>query len=183
MAKERKQYFGAFLGEQELTKKEIYLLTGISVERLSRLSNAKNLNLKAFEFYIISLAISADIDEMAGYIYQDFGLQINPPKNQKGKLTKLGEIAAEGLILQKTIAQVTGIAESRISTLFQNLNSIPKAFEVYMIALALKQKPSFLFDSIFGHLKLNTPKVQKELQKSYENRTKRSTQQVRKKKT
>lgn len=142
-------------------------MTGIDTVRLSRLSSPDNLNLKGDELYLISLAISADIDEMTSFIYKDFKLN-RSSVTIKSKLTRLGEFAAKGLVLQKTIAEKTGISESKLSTLFLNPKSKPKAYEVYLISHALAYKPVVLFKFVYGHLKLNSIKEQERLRKEYE---------------
>jgi hypothetical protein len=158
------QYLGAFLKDYPETNVDIAVRTGILPSRISKMSNPDRDTIKANEFYLIALALKADIDEMANHVFTDYKLQLkdgNIPVNTE--LTKFGQYLSEGLILKKTVSSKTAISQSRLSTLSTDKNTIPLAKEVYLTALAINGKPSDAFKFIYGHLKLNSEEKQTQL--------------------
>jgi hypothetical protein len=162
-----KQYLGAVFSRLKSKKNEVYFKTGIPRSRLSKLSVASYLNIKGSEFYLIALALSLDLNEMADEVFKDFKTQYQSNKVKGSNLTKFGQFISSGLIFQKTIAKNTGILESRLSKLALNHNTIPLAKEIYLSTLAINKNPSDAFKFIYGDLKLNSFQEQERLRKEY----------------
>lgn len=154
-----KQYLGAYLKSFAITNIEISQMTGILPTRLSKVSNSKNTNLKASEFYLIALALDVDMNEMANHVYSDYKLS-NGTSKVNVELTEFGKFLSNGLLLQKTVSLKTGIAQSRLSNLSTDNTTIPYAKEVFLAALAIDKSPSEAFKFICGHLKLKTKEDQ-----------------------
>lgn len=167
-----KQYLGAVFSRLKSKKNEIYFKTGITGSRLSKLSVASYLNIKGSEFYLISLALSIDLNEMADEVFKDFKTQYQSNKGKGANLTKFGQFISSGLIFQKTIAKNTGILESRLSKLALDHNTIPLAKEIYLSTIAINKNPSEAFKFIYGHLKLNSIQEQERLKNAYVSRRK-----------
>ncbi len=69
-------------------------------------------------------------------------------------MTGLGKIFREKLINKSAISRVTGISSARLSELSRNENTIMKAQELYLIALAMETSVEEIADKLYGHLKL-----------------------------
>lgn len=69
-------------------------------------------------------------------------------------MTKLGEIFKEKLINKSAISRITGISSARLSELSRNENTVMKAKELYLIALALEIPVEEIAEKIYGHLEL-----------------------------
>ena len=125
---------------------------------MSKLRDPNKDTITADEFYLISLALDVDIEEMAAYVFSDY--ELRPQKGDnirgKGKLTKFGILLAEGLMTQKDIAAITKIREYRLSTLSNDETTVPLAKEVYLVALTIGKKVSDAFHFVSGHLTLKS---------------------------
>lgn len=165
------QYLASYLSLKSISNNSLYYKTGIDPNRISKVRNPKKLTISADEFYLIALAIEADIDEMAAYVFQEFLLKdkvsgIN--NTDYDSLSKFGQFLSDGLIFQRTVSRRTNIKESKLSVLMNDKESSPLAKDVYLTALAIREKPSDAFKFISGHLQVNSPERQEELRLEYE---------------
>lgn len=147
-------------------------MTGIHPNRISKIKNPKKFTVTADEFYLIALASEADLDEMAAYVFQEFKLEekikgLN--SNEYDTISKFGQFINDGLIFQKTVSKRTNIKESKLSTIINDQTSSPLAKDVYLAALAIREKPSEGFFHISGHLQINSEDKQQELKELHEN--------------
>jgi|GEM_PF-1289386 len=163
------QHLGSFLKNQNTSNNEIYFKTGIDPTRISKLSRPEKDTISALEFYLIALAIGADLDEMANHVFSDYRLKETPISSaaHTHKLTELGKFLNEGLILQKTVAHRTNIKESKLSSLSNDKNIEPMAKDLYLIALALNKKPSDAFNFVNKDVVLNSSNEEEQLREKY----------------
>ena len=64
--------------------------------------------------------------------------------------SKFGQFVSQYINNQKGLAKLLNINESRFSNLMTDKNNGPYAYEVYDLAIAFKEKPSWVFEIIFG---------------------------------
>ncbi|MFT3919193.1 helix-turn-helix domain-containing protein [Cloacibacterium sp.] len=69
-------------------------------------------------------------------------------------MTNLGKIFKEKLVNKSAISRITGISSARLSELSRNENTVMKAKELYLIALALEISVEEIAEKLYGHLKL-----------------------------
>lgn len=74
-------------------------------------------------------------------------------ENQK-RMTELGQYLSKKSASKAGISKKTGISKSRISELTLNPSTQLRAWELYLIALALDVDPGEMFKEIFKNLKL-----------------------------
>lgn len=160
------QHLGSYLKRYSLSNVQISFRTGISRSRLTTISKPKNDSITAEEFYLIALALDADIDKMAEYVFKDF--QVIPPANNfEDGLTQYGRYLDQLLISQKDISNRTDMTEFRISTLRNNEKTVLLAKEVYLTAISAGRLPSEAFRFICGGLELNSQEEQDRLKAKY----------------
>ncbi len=71
-------------------------------------------------------------------------------------MTKLGLYLSKKSASKAEIAKKTGISKSRISELTLNPSTQLRAWELYLIALAIDVDPGEMFKDIFSELKLES---------------------------
>ena len=147
---------------------EIRRKTNISQARLSLLTNDYTTKIYAEEFYLISLAIKADIDLMANEVFQDFKLQLlnlpDPSNNKSSKeLTRFGQLLKSKLNNPATLSRLTGIKKSRISSLSNKQNSGLLGYELFLISLALNISPKNAWETLYEGIHLKSPEEEIEL--------------------
>jgi transcriptional regulator with XRE-family HTH domain len=150
---------GLFLHRNFAVKSQISRKTNISETRLSLLSNDAKTRIYAEEFYLVALAIDADLDIMASEIFQDFKLiplkeESNIDGGEIKKLTKFGEFLNPKLNSQALISKRTGISKARISSLSNDLTAGLLGEELYLFSLALNLSPSKVWKELYEHLLL-----------------------------
>lgn len=160
-------HLGAYLKLRNKKNVELHFLTGISRPRLTTLSNPENDSLTVKEFYLISLAIDADIDDMSDTIFESYVLSPKDINKEFKPKTKYDNYLFQMLMSQKDISSKTSISEYRISTLRNNPSTILLAHELHLTCKALDRKVSNAYAEICGHFKLNTEEQQKRLKESY----------------
>ncbi|WP_304343953.1 helix-turn-helix domain-containing protein [Chryseobacterium koreense] len=69
-------------------------------------------------------------------------------------MTNLGKIFEEKLVNKSAISRITGISSARLSELSRNENTVMKAKEMYLIALALEIPVEEFAKKLYSHLKL-----------------------------
>ncbi|MEM7105022.1 MAG: helix-turn-helix transcriptional regulator [Bacteroidota bacterium] len=69
-------------------------------------------------------------------------------------MTRLGEYLSRKSASKSGISKKTGISKSRISELTLNPSTQLRAWELYLIALALDVDPGKMFNDIFNELEL-----------------------------
>lgn len=69
-------------------------------------------------------------------------------------MTGLGKIFKEKLVNKSAISRITGISSARLSELSRNENTVMKAKELYLIALALEIPVEEITEKLYGHLEL-----------------------------
>jgi putative transcriptional regulator len=150
---------GLFLYRNFAVKSQISRKTNISETRLSLLSNDAKTRIYAEEFYLVAVAMNADIDIMASEVFQDF--KLIPLKNESNidgeeikKLTKFGEFLSPKLNSQALISKKTGISKARISSLSNDPTAGLLGDELYLFSLALNISPSRVWKELYGHLLL-----------------------------
>ena len=151
---------GIYLHKCFAVKAQISRKTNISEARLSLLSNSLKARIYAQEFYLIALAIDADIDHMAYEVFQDTKLievKKDASSGDKGtkELTKFGIFLNSRLNNQTTISKKTGISESRLSSLSNEQTAGLLGEELYLITLALNTNPSNTWNELYKDLQLN----------------------------
>ena len=155
---------GLFFHKNLVNKADVYYKTSIDESRLSLLSNDSNTLLYGDDFYLIALAIGADLGFMADMVFKDYKLN-SKSKTTSTKLTRLGEYVSQFLNTKQDLANSVGILPSRFSKLINDPNKRPYAFEIYLIAKSTDKDPKSLFELLYGHLKLNSPDKQEQLRK------------------
>ena len=150
---------GLFLHKNFAVKSQISRKTNISETRLSLLSNDAKTRIYAEEFYLIALAMDADIDIFASEVFQDFKLirlkvESNIDGDEIKKLTKFGEFLNPKLNSQALISKKTGISKARISSLSNDLTAGLLGEELYLFSLALNLSPSKVWKELYEDLLL-----------------------------
>ena len=145
---------GLFLYQNFAVKSQISRKTNISETRLSLLSNDAKTRIYAEEFYLVALAMDADIDIMAGEVFQDFKLislkeESNIDGEETKKLTKFGEFLNPKLNSQALISKKTGISKARISSLSNDPTAGLLGEELYLFTLALNIRPSEAWKELY----------------------------------
>ena len=150
---------GLFLHKNFAVKSQISRKTDISETRLSLLSNDAKTRIYADEFYLVALAMDADIDILADEVFKDFKLipldeESNTDSGEIKKLTKFGEFLNAKLNSQALISKRTGISKARISSLSNDPTTGLLGEELYLFSLALNISPSKVWKEIYGDLLL-----------------------------
>lgn len=73
-------------------------------------------------------------------------------------MTSLGEYLTHKSVKKADVSRKTGISSSRLSELTRNENTVLKAEEIYLIALAIDVEPGEVLQKVFGHIKLKNVK-------------------------
>lgn len=151
---------GVYLHKCFVVKAQISRKTNISEARLSLLSNSATARIYAQEFYLIALAIDADIDLMAQEVFPDaklIAVKKGLTSGDKGikELTSFGVFLNSRLNNQITISKKTGISESRLSSLSNEQTAGLLGEELYLISLALNTNPSISWNELYRDLRLN----------------------------
>lgn len=155
---------GLFFHKNSVNKADVYYKTSIDESRLSLLSNDSNTLLYGDDFYLIALAIGADVGFMAEAVFKNY--QVNSKsKTTSDKLTNLGKYVSHFLNTKQDLANSVGIHPSRFSKLLNDPNKRPYAFEIYLIAKSTDKELKSLFELLYGHLELNSPGKQEQLRK------------------
>lgn len=155
---------GLFFHKNSVNKADVYYKTSIDESRLSLLSNDSNTLLYGDDFYLIALAVGADVGVMAEVVFKDHELN-SKSKTTSDKLTALGKYVSQFLNTKQDLANSVGILPSRFSKLLNDPNKRPYAFEIYLIAKSTDKDPRSLFELLYGHLELNSPGKQELLRK------------------
>lgn len=150
---------GLFLHKNFAVKSQISRKTNISETRLSLLSNDAKTRIYAEEFYLVALALDADIDIMASEVFHDFKLiplkeESNIDDGEIKKLTKFGEFLNPKLNSQALISKRTGISKARISSLSNDITAGLLGEELYLFSLALNLSPSKVWKELYEDLLL-----------------------------
>jgi hypothetical protein len=141
---------------------EIRRKTDISQARLSLLNNDETTKIYAEEFYLIALAIKADINLMANEVFQDCELlpldsSHAPNDNDSEKLTNFGQLLKSKLNNPATLSKLTGIKKSRISSLSNKQNTGLLGYELFLISLALNITPKVAWEALYKQVYLKSP--------------------------
>jgi len=145
---------GLFLYKNFAVKSQISRKTNISETRLSLLSNDAKTRIYAEEFYLVALAMDADIDIMANEVFQDFKLiPLKEESNINGeeikKLTKFGEFLNPKLNSPALISKRTGISKARISSLSNDPTVGLLGEELFLFSLALNISPGEAWKELY----------------------------------
>jgi DNA-binding Xre family transcriptional regulator len=161
-------HLGPYLKGQKLKNVEIHILTGIPRTRLTTLTKPNNSSLSAEELFLIALATLSDLDKMAEYIFKDFYIKEKSKVPVSEHNTKFDQYLFDVLNTQKDLANMTGISETRISLLRNDVKSVLQASELFLIAKSLNRKVSDAFKLTCGHLKLKSVEQQAYLKGIYD---------------
>ncbi|MET3606926.1 transcriptional regulator with XRE-family HTH domain [Mucilaginibacter rubeus] len=158
---------GTIFFSQGISNIDVSVKTGIPTSELSRIRNGEIRAIAAFKFYLIALAIDTPINLFIENAYKNLRLaNIKGSKSiiDGSKLTSLGAILRP--YEETTLASIafkTGIALKRLKDLSRKNSSIVLAYELFLIEMAIGEKPGFLFSKLFSHLELNSLERQNEL--------------------
>lgn len=155
---------GIYFHKNLVNKADVYYKTSIDESRLSLLSNDSNTLLYGDDFYLIALAIGADLGLMADIVFKDCKL-ISTSKSEPSNVTNLGRYISKFLNTKQDLANSVGILPSRFSKLINDPNKRAYAFEIFLIAKSTGKDVKSLFELLYGHLELNSPSKQELLRK------------------
>ncbi len=140
---------GKYIRKTGLAQKDVARIAGLTPERLSGLCNDPEDLLYADDFYAIIWAVDGDLNDACNEIFNRYKLKTVEDIWD----SDLGKYLFNNAKPTKAISDETNIKSARLSKLLNDPDKRPYAWEIYLIALSIKKKPSQVFESLYGNEK------------------------------